>query len=145
MHEAQTVFALVAHSVLCLRFSWYCLFLKSTETTVFSIFFGSVSHGRGLWEPEDVAGVYSPTWVGAWEFWKRNWLEMKNRREWWKREILEEGLGNYTMLSFLINELKYKGQVLIRWGFSHFCLFVLQLVNLNLWLKSENYAYILFL
>lgn len=35
----------------------------------------------------------------------------EEQEEWWEREVVEEGPGNYTILSFLINELKCKGQV----------------------------------
>lgn len=102
-HEAQIVFSLVAHLVLCLRLSQYFFFLKNTETTVFYICFGNVSDGLGLWEPEDTSGVCSHTWVRMKQkglgILKEELVGNEEQKEWWKREVVEEGLGNYTVLS----------------------------------------------
>lgn len=55
------VFALVAHSVQCLRLSQYFLFLKITVTAVFSICFGNTSDGLVFCNLEAVCGVCSVT------------------------------------------------------------------------------------
>lgn len=109
------MFALVAHSVLCLRLSQYFLFLKNTETTIFSVCYGNVSDGLGLSEPQDISRVCSPTWVGLKQrglgSLKEELVGNEEQKEQWKRKVVEEGLGNYTIPSFHINELKCKGQV----------------------------------
>lgn len=150
VHEAWIVFALVAHSVLCLRLSQYFLFLKNTETTVFSICFGVMYQMVWGFESQRIylGFVVPPGWGwnrGAWEFWKRKCLEMKNRKsdgrgKLWRKVLV---ITLSYLFSLMVLNVKARSHKVGFFQFLFVCFAISEFKCVTL--KSENYTYILFL